>query len=59
MKIQLNADLLIREQDSKYNVIQFAGKVVEAKKEIGRYYVFDYEGTEYKIKKRYTKIIKG
>jgi hypothetical protein len=58
MKIQLNADLLIRDQDSKYKVIQFVGKVVEVKKEIGRYYAFDYEEKEYKIKKRYTKIIK-
>ena len=52
MKIELEADGM---KDGK--LIQFIGKTVEVKKELKTQYVFDYKGEEYKIRKKFAKVV--
>ena len=51
MKIELLADLI-----SKNRLIVFAGKIVEVKQEKKTCYIFEYEGEEFKIQKRFGRV---
>ena len=48
MKIELKASFL-----TKNGVVPLAGKIVEVKKERKSHYIFEYQGEEFKVQKKF------